>query len=79
MTDWRTSQFVGKTIATVDTRCCNCWNFTFTDGTQVSIWADSDHVEGVELPLLYMDPPADAGPAEEINGSESLVIGYTHE
>lgn len=30
-------RFVGKTVASVDTRACNVWTFHFSDGTSTAI------------------------------------------
>lgn len=32
--------FVGKTIISIDTRACNIWRFSFSDGSSISIEAE---------------------------------------
>lgn len=48
------ADFVGKTIAEVDTSACNLWRFRFTDGTAVAIEADTFWTPAGDLPMMQV-------------------------
>ena len=37
----------GKTIQSINTRACNVWKVTFTDGSKVEIWGENDGPCGI--------------------------------
>ena len=49
--DVRPEDFVGKTIARFDGRCCNEWKFWFTDGTAFAVHIECDSF-GLPEPLI---------------------------
>ncbi len=46
------SDFVGKTIAEIHTGACNVVHLVFTDGTGLSIWAETDWTPSGNLPRV---------------------------
>jgi hypothetical protein len=46
--------FVGKTIARIDTRACNLWRFFFTDGTAIAIEADCQSTQYGGVPVMQV-------------------------
>ena len=45
--------FHGKTIKSVDLSASNVWEFNFTDGTTIGVWAEIGGVVG--LPFVYAE------------------------
>ena len=58
--DPKPQDFVGKTIARVDTKAVNIWRFYFTDGTAVAIEVDAvaPMVYGMVVCDVCVKPPA---------------------
>lgn len=54
--DPRPADFVGKTIAAIDTRACNVWRFTFSDGSAIAIEAEVMNTEYGGIPVMQVCP-----------------------
>lgn len=49
----KTADFVGKTIKSINTRAANVWKITFTDGSKIEVWAETDGP--LRIPTLFVD------------------------